>query len=141
MAPSKLYQWRQRDSEECYACGDDWDTIEHIFMNILCPYSLRVWRAILDDFNAHEGVLVHWTPEEVLFGFLNPTQEISPAVLTRLNTIMLVAKHYIYRQRRLESFLYSAVLFKFRRFLLLQWHVSQDSDNITPFENNWSSCW
>jgi hypothetical protein len=115
-APSKLHIWGQRDSSECYACGAEVDTIEH--MLISCQRSLEVWVDVIHRFEMLENISVHWTVSHLLFGFFHDNH--TNVVRKRLNTIVLLAKYYIYTQRRVESFTFSAIQFQFalKRYLL-----------------------
>ena len=108
-APSKMHVWGMRDSAVCYACGADKDSIEH--MLVLCPWSMAIWTQVLERFQRDESVAFTWSPEHLLFGFVQPI--LHSETQRRLNTIILLAKHYIYSQRRAESFSFSAVAFRF----------------------------
>src|SRR6185437_16198270 len=65
-SPSKLHLWGKRDSGECYACGAEMDTIDH--MLALCPWSRRIWSDIFQWFEREEEVTINWTTEQILFG-------------------------------------------------------------------------
>lgn len=134
-SPSKLHLWGKRDSGECYACGAEMDTIDH--MLALCPWSRRIWSDIFQWFEREEEVTINWTTEQILFGIV---QTVHSAPVTRhLNTIILLAKYYLYSQRKSESFVISAVGFSFvlKRYLLQQWHVSLAIGKQVYFEELW----
>jgi hypothetical protein len=110
--------------------------LEH--MLISCQRSLAVWGDVIHRSEMLENVSVHWTVSHFLFGFFhdNYTNE----VRKRFNTIVLLAKYYIYTQRRVESFTFSAIQFQFalKRYLLSQWHVAQYFGEICTFEQLWN---
>jgi exonuclease III len=106
-APSKLHLWGQRDTSECYACGNENDDIQH--MLVLCPRSLDIWRDALRRFEQHEQVQLGWSPENLIFGFVFPLY--TSDVQVRSNTKVLLLKFYIYSERRKESFHMSVIGF------------------------------
>lgn len=136
-APSKLYLWKQQDSPECYLCGADMDTIEHMLVG--CPRSRVVWVNLFLRFERHEQVILNWTEEQVIFGFFD--LPISVDALQRLNTIVTLCKHYVYSQRNASSFTFSEVGFQsvLKRHLLYHWHAAQSLGQITRFEQLWQS--
>lgn len=111
------------------------DSIDH--MLVLCPGSDGIWKKVLTDFASAEEIQLTWTPEQLLFGFLEPVQ--ASEVLTRLNTIVLLVKYYIYKERRLESATLSATAFAFelKRHVLNSWHVAQTNGRVEQFEEIW----
>ncbi len=115
-ASAKLQLWGLADSAECYLCGADIDNIEHTL--VLCRWSQDIWKDIMRTFDSTEHIAVRWSADHLLFGFFDPS--VPPQVRKRLNTIVLLAKQYIYSQRSSKSFTFSAIGFQFmlKRFLL-----------------------
>ena len=90
-----LFRWKLKDSEMCYYCEDQPETIAHIFFE--CAEVACFWKNI-------EGFVQSFDPNVVLDLSLSNVifNKIAPRRLHIINFLCIVFKQFIYRQRCLK---------------------------------------
>lgn len=84
-----LYRWGLVDSERCYLCLDEYETIEHLFFD--CQVIKRFWTQFFSWYECLTDTEVNLTAKELL---LNQHLE---GKITILDSFVLIAKQYIFR--------------------------------------------
>ena len=77
------------ETELCSFCHDTKETLIHLIC--FCPFSVTLWSNLRDKLRNTCGLIIEFTPEEILFGYNN----CSKTAFRSLNIIILIAKQYI----------------------------------------------
>lgn len=84
--------WGLTSSDQCTYCGDDYETIEHFFVD--CSYTTRFWTAFSNWFECLTNTEIQLTKVGILF---NNYKGID--YCDSLNMFILLAKQFVFSQR------------------------------------------
>lgn len=91
-----LYKWKITETDRCTFCHDEYETMEHLFLH--CQYTKRFWQQVSSWYEAMTDLEINLTDFVIVFNqYAFETNKISI-----LDTIILMAKQYIYRCRCIQ---------------------------------------
>ena len=127
MCKKKLNEMRILDSPLCVYCQEN-DDLSHFFIN--CPYVKEFWLAIFNWISTIYETQINIQDIEIIFG-LQENDEYKEV----LNFIILIAKHFIYRNRINDIHILNLQSFKADlRYRLKIQHIIYSKVNPTQFE-------
>lgn len=94
-----LYVWKISDTDRCTYCHDEYETIEHLFYS--CHIVKRFWELFSNWYEAMTDTILNLTLERIVFCFEKKDDE--SVKITILDTLILMAKQFIYRNRCMEN--------------------------------------
>lgn len=108
-----LFQWKLTESALCFYCSEDYETIEHLFLE--CKVVKRFWELLQSWFECLTDTEITLTKKAILF---NNTQDIT------VNAVLVCAKQFIFSRRTQEKYI---------NFYIFKDHLRQ----LIKFEREW----
>ena len=126
----QLFKWDIKESENCYFCGRDRETISHLLF--LCPIVKELWDQVFMFIREKYQVKLEVSTSTVL---LNTVYDRKNHVV---NFMCLVTKQYIYSQRCLNKQLNFAELKgKFRNLQNIEKYIAIKNQRLLAHEKKW----
>ena len=127
---SLLFKWKVIDSDLCTFCQSEKESIIHLFVE--CDHVQNMW-AELDQYGLKRfGVLLEPTPEKIISNCLCLPKRHA------LNTVALVMKQYIYRQRCLQQNLnFQAFVRHLNTVINIEKYIAVKSEKYAIHEKKW----
>jgi hypothetical protein len=127
-----LKKWKRIDDDQCEVCGKC-DTLEHFIYE--CPDTLALWVSINNWWKNQFEFKIPITILEIIFGIPNENGDND---INLLNTMILVAKYYIYiAKKKKESInLYDYLLMLKNELKLKKVHYTENR-RLQTFDKYW----
>lgn len=123
-----LHRWGLVDSPRCFYCKDEYETIDHLFYD--CPITKVFWERFMGWFECATNKEINLTKEIVFF--CNCVES------DLLNTLLVVAKQFIFARRIAEESLNIFVLKdKIMDIIAIERNYALRNKKCKPFVKKW----
>ena len=126
-----MHKMKISQTENCRLCENAPETLSHLFLK--CPKSVLFWQNTFEWIKVLTNVALTTDNITILFGYL-----IRNSFSNAVNTILMVAKNYIFQMARSESYLFLRI---FQKKLLKvyydQRHLAICNGSLLEFDKKW----
>ena len=125
-----LKKWGIKDSDKCSLCGQEIETLSHLF--VLCEQVQDFWIQVETLMGKYDNEKINFAVERVLCNKLVD----NPGKIQ--NFICLLAKQYIYSKRcLLQNIEYYEFVAKVRRIKAMEKYNATQSNKLGIFKRKW----
>lgn len=126
-----MHKMKISENELCRLCTEEPESLSHLFF--YCQKSRTFWESIFDWIRATTGVSIAMDRITILFGYL-----LNTSYSKAINTILMIAKNYIFQMARSKSQLLMCIFKKkLLRIYYDQKYLAQVNDSIKNFQKVW----
>ena len=126
-----LFKIKIRNSNLCSFCGNEVETLKHLFIS--CELVDNIWTQLEQWICEKCGFLLNYSKLELLFGKIGNR-------LSAPNTIVILVKHYIYRQRlKGELLLFESIKRKIYDYYIMERYIDTINNRLDIFRKKWST--
>ena len=126
-----LFKIKIRNSNLCSFCGNEVETLKHLFIS--CELVDNIWTLLEQWIYEKCGFLLNYSKLELLFGKIGNR-------FSAPNTIVLLVKHYIYRQRlKGELLLFESIKRKIYDYYIMERYIDTIINRLDIFRKKWST--
>ena len=127
----QLKKWGMRDTDLCSFCGEEKETLLHLFCT--CSQVRQLWSNVYEYIQERFGVNIQdCEPKDIILNGLIPRSK------DVINFLCLVTKQYIYRQRCSQSTLHFPVLIQmFMNLENIEKYIAMKNSKERQHQRKW----
>ena len=124
-------KWDSNVSESCTFCEQEKETLIHLFWK--CPCEQRIWTALNKWLNHYCNIQANFECAMVIFnGYKDAFADMT-------NTIILITKHYIYKQKRnVEKPVFIELVKEISKYKTTEIRAARLKGTVKKIKNKWS---
>ena len=128
-------KYRIKNESSCFSCGAEKDDIRHTLLK--CKEIKKFWRRLVKEYNENKNLNLAPTDSEILLGLIYSCQDSN---CTRINIIFILAKKFIYQQRKDQKHVKIGwFLLSLKKQLFYLEQVAESVNEIDEFTNRWKN--
>ena len=123
-----LFKIKIRNSNLCSFCGNEVETLKHLFIS--CELVDNIWTLLQQWIYEKCGFLLNYSKLELLFGKIGN-------IFSAPNTIVILVKHYICRQRlKGELLIFESIKRTIYDYYIMERHIDTINNRLDIFRKN-----